>query len=74
MDLHEIDVWGLETSERQVGGIEDCSTRQVRLVNILGQLLREGKIICDKAMALRGDYDLGARIVVLFDELGDDAL
>jgi len=73
VDLQEIDVRGLETSERRVDSVEDCSTRQARLVNVLGQLTetgheecREGRITCDKAIALGGDYDLGARNVVLW--------
>jgi hypothetical protein len=73
MDLQEIDEWGLKTGEGRVDSVEDCSTRKARLVNVLGQLGEtgdeerlHGRIMCDKAIALCGNYDLGPRNVVLW--------
>jgi len=73
MNLQEIDVRGLGTSEGRIDSVGNCSTRQSRLVNVLGQVFEIGLAVCmggriigDEPIALGGDYDLGARNVVLW--------
>jgi hypothetical protein len=72
VDLQKIDVWSLETGEGRIDGIEDCSTRQAGLVDILGLLIEtwceeraNGGIITNETITLCGNDDLMARNVVL---------
>jgi hypothetical protein len=74
MDLEEIDVWGLKTCEGRVDCVEDRSTRQARLIDVLGLIFYawygerlDGGIIGDETVALCGNDDLVARDIVLWD-------
>ena len=81
VDLEEIDVGCVQTSQRGIDGVEDALSRQAALIDVVDGLVnvleREGVRVISfpgSAAALGQDNELLPWYLVLFDRFADDLL